>query len=394
MLVDEDNQSQSGMNFPEDISFSVRFTELQVIYTGGFNIIAKAKRYGRWWAIKSLKDEMRGDDAYAILLRKEFDILISMQHPNVVSAVSFEYVETLGQSIVMEWIEGQTLQIWLMEKHTEGERLRIASQIFSALEYVHGKQIVVRDLKPSNMIITNNGKHVKLLDFGLSDSDSYAIFKQSAGSHGYMSPEQGQGKVADIRNDIYSLGSVLADLNLGKPYAGIVNKCKAPLHNRYANVEDVRRAFNHIIWLRRMTVPFLFIVLLMGGLLFSLNKISNGQEVICALETQLDSTHLELRNIMEEKRVVDCIIEEGKRRMDSIAQYDLEALTTFEACTGTYTQLANQLRQIHETYCDSAYSRVSRNEYILIRQTLSDYFSVVLKPLEDKVAAFVESRRK
>ncbi len=393
-MVDEDNQSQSGMIFPEDISFSVRFTELQVIYTGGFNIIAKAKRYGRWWAIKSLKDEMRGDDAYAILLRKEFDILISMQHPNVVSAVSFEYVETLGQSIVMEWIEGQTLKTWLMEKHTEGERLRIASQILSALEYVHGKQIVVRDLKPSNVIITNNGKHVKLLDFGLSDSDSYAIFKQSAGSHGYMSPEQGQGKVADIRSDIYSLGSVLDELNLGKPYAGIVNKCKAPLHNRYANVEDVRRAFSHIIWLRRMTVPFLFIVLLMGGLLFSLNKMSNGQEVIYALETQLDSTHLELRNIMEEKRVVDCIVEEGKRRMDSIAQYDLEALTTFEACTGTYTRLANQLRQIHETYCDSAYSRVSRNEYILIRQTLSDYFSVVLKPLEDKVAAFVESRRK
>ncbi len=392
--MEDANQSRPGTILSGNTDHSERFEDIQLVYTGDFNTIAKAKRYGRWWAIKSLKEEMRGDEAYETLLRKEFDILISMQHPNVVSAVGFEYVAPLGDSIVMEWVEGQSLKAWLGEKHTRRERLHIVSQILSALNYIHTKQVVVRDLKPSNVMITYNGRHVKLIDFGLSDADSYTIFKQPAGSPGYMSPEQGRSRVADIRNDIYSLGSVLDELNLGKPYAGIVNKCKAPLHNRYANVEDVRRAFNHIIWLRRITVPFPFIVLLMGGLLFSLNKISNGQEVICALETQLDSTHLELRNIMEEKRVVDCIIEEGKRRMDSIAQYDLDTLTTFEACTGTYTRLANQLLQIHETYCDSAYSRVSQNEYILIRQTLSDYFSVVLKPLEDKVAAFVESRRK
>ncbi len=390
----DDNASQSGAVLSGDVVYSAQFTELEVLHGGVFNVIAKAKRYGRWWVIKSLKEEMRGDEAYEALLRKEFDVLISMQHPHIVSAVGLEYVETLGNSIVMEWIEGQTLKAWLGEKHTRRERLHIVSQILSALNYIHTKQVVVRDLKPSNVMITYNGRHVKLIDFGLSDADSYTIFKQLGGSPGYMSPEQGQGKVADIRNDIYSLGCILEDFNLGWTYNAVVRKCKASATHRYANVEDVRRAFNHIIWLRRMTVPFLFIVLLMGSLLFSLNKISNGQEVICALETQLDSTHLELRNIMEEKRVVDCIIEEGKRRMDSIAQYDLEALTTFEACTGTYTRLAGQLLQIHETHCDSAYSRVSRNEYILIRQTLSDYFSVVLKPLEDKVAAFVESRRK
>ena len=59
-----------------------------------------------------------------------------------------------------------------------------------ALEYIHGKQTAHRDLKPSNIMITRNGQHVKLIDFGLSDTDDYAVYKQPAGTEGYISPEQ------------------------------------------------------------------------------------------------------------------------------------------------------------------------------------------------------------
>ncbi len=272
-----------------------------MFHSGVFNVIAKAKRYGRWWAIKSLKEEMRGDEAYEALLRKEFDILISMQHPHIVSAVSFEYVETLGNSIVMEWVEGQSLKAWLGEKHTRRERLHIVSQILSALNYVHTKQVVVRDLKPSNVMITYNGRYVKLIDFGLSDADSYTVFKQPAGSPGYMSPEQGRSRVADLRNDIYSFGCILDDFKLGWTYNAVVRRCKASAGKRFANIEAVRQALDGAGRLRRIASLLVLAVLSVAVFSFLCYRVYVVEQTISSLEERLDY-HRDILRPLEEKR--------------------------------------------------------------------------------------------
>ena len=72
--------------------------------------MVKAKRYGRWWLLKGLKEEYRHDGIFQAFLQKEYDILSQMQHPMVLSAFAFEEVEGVGRCIIMEWIDGLTLK--------------------------------------------------------------------------------------------------------------------------------------------------------------------------------------------------------------------------------------------------------------------------------------------
>lgn len=77
----------------------------------------------------------------------------------------------------------------------------------------YGRWYLLKCLKPSNVMITHNGGYVKLIDFGLADTDSHTILKQPAGTLSYMAPEQAQMAQADVRNDIYSLGVIMQEMN-------------------------------------------------------------------------------------------------------------------------------------------------------------------------------------
>lgn len=238
------HNAASGFVPPKDVLSSL-FEEMTSLPCLGFNSLTRARRYGRWWLLKGLKEEYRNQQLYQTLLRKEFDLLITLQHPNIVSAATFENVENLGPCIVMEWVDGQTLADWLQTERTLAERLALLHELLDALRYIHGKQLVHRDVKPSNIMVTHNGHHVKLIDFGLADASSFAILKQPAGTEGFMSPEQAHERKADQRNDIYSVGCVMELLHLGRPYQRIVKRCKAPIADRYASVEELRHAVDN-----------------------------------------------------------------------------------------------------------------------------------------------------
>lgn len=250
----------------EESRRSEQFSDFTPIPCKGFNLLCKAKRYGRWWVLKGLKEQYRQEENYKNLLHKEFDILISLQHPNIVSAYSMEEIPEMGTCIVMEWIDGITLEHWSGKK-TEGEDIFL--QLLDAVHYIHAKQIVHRDLKPSNIMITHNGNHVKLIDFGLSDTDDFAILKQPAGTPGYISPEQIVSQQADIRNDIFSIGCILEKILPGKPYTVIIKRCKAPIAQRYANVDELRVDFmahrnRHLSGIKRIAIAALACIILLG----------------------------------------------------------------------------------------------------------------------------------
>lgn len=246
------DSSSSGFIADSFAGISRTFTDVEIISVSEVNVVAKGKRYGRWWLLKGLVADVSHREAYLQMLRKELDIMMMLRHVGVVNAVGLEEIDGFGSCIVMEYIEGRTLKEWLQESPLKSERKRVADELLGVVAYIHSEGIVHRDLKPQNVIITRNGAHVKLIDFGLADTDSHSVLKQPAGTMRYVSPEQLTTSVADVRNDIYSLGVMLREMRLG--YGAIVNRCLKSIDKRYQNMEELQQALVHMHWRRRAFV--------------------------------------------------------------------------------------------------------------------------------------------
>ncbi len=187
-MIHDNDSSASGYLTDSFEGISQTFTDIEILSISDVNVVAKAKRYGRWWLLKGLQKDVASQSGYQQRLRKELEILMQLQHPSVVAAYGMEDVEGLGHCIVMEYEEGPTLKQWLNSQPTRQLRIAVAHKVMDAVAYIHAKGIVHRDLKPENLIVTHHASNVKLIDFGLADTDSHAILKQPAGTPKYMTP--------------------------------------------------------------------------------------------------------------------------------------------------------------------------------------------------------------
>lgn len=223
---DQDILSESTSGYTRDISSEIEnathipvqsgFSNISEFYVSpsGHTRLLTATRYGKLYTLKCLKPDFAYTPVYRQALAKEFEIGLQMDHPHICRTISMEDVEGLGATIVMEYIDGDTLKTLIDCKTLTADMARkITEQLVDALAYIHSKQVIHRDLKPSNIMVTHNGHNVKLIDFSLSDSDYFNVLKCPAGTSGYIAPEQfAPDARSDIKADIYSFGMVVSDM--------------------------------------------------------------------------------------------------------------------------------------------------------------------------------------
>ena len=219
----------------------VSFSDFECVAETSYCRLVKARRQGRWWMLKSLLPSYSDKPFYRSLLLKEYQVLSQLSHPNIVMCAGMEHIDGYGGCIVMEHVDGDVLGNRELDK---SQRLRLAMQLVDVLEYLHSMQIVHRDIKPSNLMVTTNGCNLKVIDFGLADTDSHAVLKQPAGTRSYISPEQESQSLPDARNDLYSAGRVIEELKLGWQYRHVVSKLLKRIDKRYQNAALLRRAMS------------------------------------------------------------------------------------------------------------------------------------------------------
>ena len=274
------------------------FTNVQEIAAHEHNVLYKAMRYGRWYLLKGIAPRYNADEAHRQMLIKEFDTMMKLMHPGIVQAVSLDDVPNVGMCIVMEYIEGKTLEQWL-EQTDDGKKCRaMFMQILDAVEYIHQQGVVHRDLKPSNIMISRVGNQVKIIDFGFADADSNSIFKHAAGTQGYISPEQAAGGEPDVRNDIYSLGAILEKMipPVSRRYRKVMNCCKGPIDKRYNSVAQLRDAMSHINAIRnwKLFAAVMIVLATVSVMLFLL--IGNHKTAQAPKQSQPADTAYQINN--------------------------------------------------------------------------------------------------
>lgn len=230
----------SGFFTPGGVDDFVSSQEMELFHSSrdGFNDLYRASRNGRLFVYKALKPEYVGNMMYEDLLRKDFNIGFSLQHGHICQYYAYSYIPEIGNVIVMEWVDGVTLEQMLPQLRRDKKlAMKVVRELCDALDYMAQKQVYHRDLKPENIIVTHNGNNVKIIDFGLSDSDSYASFKAPAGTRMYASPELIAGEQIDGRSDLWSLGVILGEMGFkGKA----VKKClKRDRDERYSTAAEL-----------------------------------------------------------------------------------------------------------------------------------------------------------
>lgn len=190
-------------------------------------------KLGRQVAIKIMRANLAGDEAFRLRFRQEAQSASRLAHPSVVRVLDAgdDLIQTADGPqrlpfIVMEYIDGQNLrELTATDRLSRTEACRVVEAVLNALEYSHRAGIVHRDIKPANIMITRTGQ-VKVMDFGIARavSETSSTVQQTTailGTAAYFSPEQAKGEVVDARTDLYSTGILLYELLTGDvPFRG------------------------------------------------------------------------------------------------------------------------------------------------------------------------------
>ena len=265
-------------------------TDYELLSDSGHNLVYRAQMGGKWVVLKAAKPAEGERTRNQLLLEREFEIMHRLDSIYVVQTISMVDEPQLGRAILMEYIHGRPLDKFIAEKPSYTERRRVAEELMEALIFLHERQIVHGDLKPSNILINDSGNHVRLIDFGFSDNEAF-IAKNIGTSPSISTEEQLPTDALLLERDIYALGKILSLLfpHSVKP---IIRRCLASDRSRYTSVRQVRAAL-HRYWRMRWLLPLILALAIIITLVIGVTpKQSLPEQLKNQAEEQYSSLYL------------------------------------------------------------------------------------------------------
>lgn len=242
-MIDK-NHTLNQSSQTDEVTLKASYTDYEVIPSQGYSLIVKCHKGDQTVILKGLKEENSKRTLLRNALKREFKQCHRLNHTGIIRYQGLVEVEGYGLCIEEEFVEGRTLQAYLKEQHTDDEKIAIVNQIADVLRYAHSQGVIHRNLKPSNVLITAQGNHVKLIDFNVLSLDDV---KATADTTRFMAPElKDETMTADGTADIYSLGTIMKAMGLTLAYSEVIKRCCAfKRSDRYANIDEFLTDLNH-----------------------------------------------------------------------------------------------------------------------------------------------------
>lgn len=322
------------------------YCDFNLLKTTASSKLWRMSRDGKYFLVKTTKDN---SEHQLKMLRREYELSIGCDNPHIVHVFTYEYDIHEGDGIVMEYIEGRTLDEYLLEKPSLDSRQRVFGELLSAVNYLHKRGIIHNDLKPENILITRADDTLKIIDFGLADKDVFYVWKTLGCTHDYASPELGsQSKDIDARSDIYSIGMIMREIFDGR-YSHIIKRCcEENPKQRYSDITELQKSWQgrNRIW-KWFAAFCVFAAIVVPTFLYADLKIEEAKkirhreqliesvkaEVTQMFETALDSV-TKIENITAKYKYISDFtneyIEYSSQKLSEIQDPELRNIITLE----------------------------------------------------------------
>ena len=334
---------------------------------------------GKFFLFKTAVDP--ADDRVVALLRREYELSIGCDHPNIVRVFFFGEFLHGRKGILMEFVEGRTLSEFILENPDLKTRIRIFRQLLDALDFLHGRGVVHNDLKPDNILVSRSGNNLKLIDFGLSDDDAHFLTRTPGFSPYYAAPELETHRKSDVRSDIFSVGRIMNSL-FGNRYRRIRRKStRTSPDRRYQNVGQLRKAFDN----RYLPLKIIILMIIIGcPLSFFVMYLDERAENRLQTEDFQQAISSQQKQLQEQKTEADTL------------------RSSYSRLNETYGSLSESYQSLNESYGSLNHSYQSMKDSISRERLEADrretakaqHIAEQKKKFEKGLASLVDSNAK